>query len=322
MKRKLFSVLLGAFALLLLMGAGPAPVQEAPMLAEEESAELSAHALETDDQSRIEAEDGELPTETVVVPATRLVEITDDKLVINGVQAPLTLGKTYSKGVTYVALAPMAQLLDSTAKIAWDGASSTATVTTAKLKLTAKIGSPYVEANGRYLYLSEPIHGANGKVMLPLTVIAECFDAKVAWNGSTGVTTVTLGSGAILPGDQFYNQNDLFWLSRIIYAESGNQPLEGKMSVGTVVMNRVADPIYPNTVEGVLAQKNQFTTYKGGRLADRTPNASSVIAAKLVLDGGSVKKTEDALYFDSSANSWASRNRECIAVIGNHKFYN
>ena len=133
--------------------------------------------------------------------------------------------------------------------------------------------------------------------------------------------TVTRGSGAIQSGDQYYNQEDLFWLSRVIDAESGNQPLEGMMAVGNVVMNRVSSPIYPNTVEGVLAQKNQFSTYRSGRLADNTPNAASVIAAKLVLDGGVVEETEGALYFDSNSNSWAARNRECVAVIGGHKFY-
>ena len=93
------------------------------------------------------------------------------------------------------------------------------------------------------------------------------------------------------------------------------------MAVGNVVLNRVASPIYPNTIEGVLAQKNQFSTYRSGSLAKRTPNESSVIAAKLVLDGGVVEETRGALYFDSSVGSWASRNRNCIAVIGGHKFY-
>lgn len=52
-----------------------------------------------------------------------------------------------------------------------------------------------------------------------------------------------------------------------------------------------------------------------------TPNASSVAAAKLVLDGAVVEKTKNALYFDSAPNSWAARNRTCIAVIGGHRFY-
>ncbi len=73
--------------------------------------------------------------------------------------------------------------------------------------------------------------------------------------------------------------------------------------------NRVASPVYPNTVKGVVAQKNQFTTYRGGALANRTPNASSVIAAKLVMDGGVVEEVRNARYFDSSAGSWASRHK-------------
>lgn len=72
---------------------------------------------------------------------------------------------------------------------------------------------------------------------------------------------------------------------------------------------------------GVLAQKNQFTTYQSGKLAYRTPNENSVIAAKLVLDGGVVEETKGATHFDSCSNSWASRHKTCVAVIGGHRFY-
>ena len=93
------------------------------------------------------------------------------------------------------------------------------------------------------------------------------------------------------------------------------------MAVGNVILNRVKHSAFPDTIEGVLAQKNQFTTYQSGRIASSTPNERSVIAAKLVLDGGVVEETKNALYFDSSSNSWAARNRACVAVIGGHRFY-
>ena len=297
MKRKLCSVLLSAVALLLLMGAGPAPKQEATMLAEEEGAVLTA-APRTGNQSL------------------------DDKLLIDGAMAPKTLGKTYHNDVTYVALEPMARILDPQVQIAWDSNSKTLSVYSHHLVLHAKAGHDYVEANGRYLPMDEPIYLEGNKLMMPLTTVAKCFDAKVAWDANTGVTSVTRGSGAITHANEFYNADELFWLSRAIYAESGNQPMDGKISVGTVIMNRVANPNYPNTVKGVLAQRNQFSTYAGGALANRTPNASSVLAAKLVLEGARVEETENALYFDSCTNSWAARHRECIAVIGGHKFYN
>ena len=198
---------------------------------------------------------------------------------------------------------------------------STATVTTPALRLTAKVGQLYLEANGRYLYLPEGVQLSGGRVIVPLWAVAEAFGATVGWNAATGTVTVTRGSGAIQPGDSYYNQEDLFWLSRVIYAESGNQSLEGKMAVGNVVMNRVKHPSFPSTIEGVLAQKNQFTTYWSGHIGRSSPNAESVIAAKLVLDGGVVEEVKNALYFDSAASSWASRNRTCVAVIGGHRFY-
>ena len=320
MIRKLFSTLLCAFALLLLMGAGTAPQQPVTVLAEEESAAETDGALGTEVQSVYEVSSQAIPAAVAANPI-ELAESTESRLLVDGVAAPAEVEMTQKDGVTYVALANMALCLDKTAAANWNAESQVLTVTTSKLSLTAKVGQLYLEANGRYLYLPEGVQMVNGKVVVPLWVLAEAFDAKLGWESSTGIVTVTRGSGAIQSGDSYYDQNDLFWLSRIIYAESGNQPLEGQMAVGIVVMNRVESPIYPNTVEGVLAQKNQFSTYQSGRLANRTPNASSVIAAKLVLDGGVVTEVKDALYFDSSSNSWASRNKVCVAVIGNHKFY-
>lgn len=321
MTRKLFSILLCAFALLLLMGAGAVPEQTAALLAEEESAAATGgSALETDTQSMIEASSQAVPAAAGANPL-ELAESTRDDLLIDGEYAPAEVTMTMRNGVSYVALAAIAPVLDETAAVNWDGTTGTVTVTTSKLSLSAKVGQLYLEANGRYLYLEQAIQVLDGRVMTPLWAVAKAFDATLGWNSATGTVTVTRGSGALQAGDTYYDRNDLFWLSRVIYAESGNQPLKGQMAVGNVVLNRVASPIYPNSVEGVLAQKNQFSTYKSGKLAERTPNASSVIAAKLVLDGGVVEEVEGALYFDSSRNSWAARNRAFVATIGNHKFY-
>ena len=224
------------------------------------------------------------------------------------------------KGITYVSLSVMARQLAPNAQITWDG--STAAVVTDQLTLTAKVGELYVVANGRYLYVPElvQINQAN-QVIVPLRTVAKAFDATVSYDAASGLTSIASGSGAILSGDAFYNQDDLFWLSRVIHRESGNQPMEGKMAVGNVVLNRVADPVFPDTVEGVLAQKNQFSTYASGVLAATEPSESCTIAAKLVMDGGVVEETMGATFFDSGVNSWAARNKRHIATIGGHKFY-
>ena len=319
MKRKLFSTALCAFALLLLMGAGVVSQHPSAVLAEEECFIQTGAALAHDTQP--------LYGMSAAIPAVagpdplKLAQNRRDDLLIDGESAPADIVMNRQNGVSYVSLAPMAKVLDETTAVSWDAGTQTAVLKTEKLELTAKVGQLYLIANGRYLYLPDRVQLTDGQVMVPLWALAQAYDASVGWEASTGTATVTRGSGAILPGDEYYDSNTLFWLSRVITAESGNQVLEGQMGVGIVVMNRVKNPHYPDTVEGVLAQKNQFSTYRSGRLAEREPRQSSVIAAKLVLDGGMVSGLEDALYFDSAVNSWASRHKECIAVIEDHKFY-
>lgn len=323
MKRKLISVMLSAFAMLLLMGAANNVGQGAALLAEEESpvsqeAELETEARLPDEIPGPESQETDEDSGTADVPPA---EVTGDpSLLINGQPAPLELNKVLQNGSTYLSLSVMARQLAPDAKISWDG--SAAYVVTDQLSLTARVGQLYVEANGRYLYVPETVQLTQaGQVIVPLRVVAKAFGAEVGYDPATGVATVTSGSGTIESGDTFYNPDDLFWLSRVIHRESGNQPMKGKMAVGNVVLNRVADPVFPNTVEGVLAQKNQFSTYKSGALAATKPSESSTIAAKLVMDGGVVEETRGAFYFDSGTNSWAARNKRLIATIGGHHFY-
>lgn len=67
----------------------------------------------------------------------------------------------------------------------------------------------------------------------------------VEWDGTQSTIQITSGSGPILSGEQAYQADVVYWLSRIIYAESGNQPLDGKIAVGNVVLNRWPAPGSP-----------------------------------------------------------------------------
>ena len=288
MTRKLCSLLISSFAVLLLMGAG---VEEDSAALVDESGSESVQTA----AARVGAEEQAEPASAVSGESVlSQVEEVDPTLTVDGQPVSTDVAKTYRGDTTYVALVPMSKCLDSTILSKWDAGTRTATVHNDKLVLKATVGNLYLTVNNRYFYAPEGIQIENGQVMVPLSALVMAFDD---------------------------NADDLFWLSRVIYTESGNQPLEGKMAVGNVVMNRVKHPSFPGTIEGVLAQKNQFTTYWSGHIARSTPNAESVIAAKLVLDGGVVEEVKNALYFDSAANSWASRNRTCVAVIGGHRFY-
>ena len=219
-------------------------------------------------------------------------------------------------GGVYVSAATVTQVVDVA------GSNAQANVVQETLTLGAVRGAPYVIANGRYLYVADGVMTLNGSVAAPIRVLAEVFNLDVGYDGATGNVTLTSqeGAGAYLTsGDQYYDSDVLYWLSRIIYAESGNQPMDGKIAVGNVVMNRVASPLFPDTVYEVIFQRNQFTPAMTGSI-HRTPNAASVEAAKMVLDGAVV--LSDALFFNAAGlNSYAARTRPYVATIGNHAFY-
>ena len=235
---------------------------------------------------------------------------------VNG--APMTTDPmlTVKDGVTYVSLRNVASALVPGAQVSWNG-SSAIIFKEGVLSLTAVPGQEYIVANGRYLP-TEGVMTQSGAVLVSLNTIVKATDATYAWQAD-GTLALTTGSGGILSAEQFYNADDLYWLSRIIYSESGNQPLSGKIAVGNVVLNRVNSPRFPSTIHGVIFQRNQFSPAANGTI-NRTPNAESVMAAKLCLDGA--VELDNVLWFNRAGlNSWASRNRTFVATIAQHSFY-
>ena len=88
-------------------------------------------------------------------------------------------------------------------------------------------------------------------------------------------------------------------LAALIFCEAGNQPYEGKVAVGAVVMNRIASSKYPNNIDAVIYQKGQFGPARNGKV-DRVLSSGSYTdsclqAAEDALNG--VDPVEGCLYF-------------------------
>ena len=190
------------------------------------------------------------------------------------------------------------------------------------LTLSADAGSYFLVANDRYLYVENGLVLINEKVAAPIRVLAKAFNLNVDYDGETKSVLLTHQEDAdayLENGSTFYDSDTLYWLSRIIYSESGNQPLRGMLAVGNVVMNRVENPRFPNTIYEVLFQRNQFSPAASGSIY-RTPSAVCEIAAKMVMDGATVLDT--ALFFNMAGmRTYASRTRTYVATIGDHAFY-
>ena len=102
-----------------------------------------------------------------------------------------------------------------------------------------------------------------------------------------------------------HTAEDVAMLAAIIECEAGNQSYEGKCAVGSVVINRVADPRFANSISGVIYAPYQFSPVASGRFAivlARGANSACTQAAVDVLNG---YININALYFhvyDSSAH--------------------
>ncbi len=118
---------------------------------------------------------------------------------------------------------------------------------------------------------------------------------------------------------------DLYWLSRIIHAEAQGETYEGRVAVGNVIINRVNSSKFPNTIKGVVFDKQdgytQFSPVIDGTIYN-TPDAESIRAATDVLNGA--RPVGNALYFlnpRKSTNFWITQNRQYMKTIGLHDFY-
>lgn len=239
-------------------------------------------------------------------------------MIIDGQPAAFSVPLININSNAYVSLREFSVAMGANT-ISWN--SGTASVTAPGLTMEATVGNPYLVANGRYLYVPNSCRLINSSVMVPVRSIAEAFGAEVVWDGATNTVLVTSGSGAITPGNAYYDETDLLWMSRIISAEARGESFDGKIAVGGVIMNRVASPQFPNSIYGVIFDKRfgiQFSPAYSGAIYNR-PDEECVIAAKIVLDGGNT--AGNSLYFASTTHCWAAKTRPLALKIGNHNFY-
>lgn len=121
-----------------------------------------------------------------------------------------------------------------------------------------------------------------------------------------------------------YNDDDLYWLSRLIEAEAQGEGYIGKVAVGNCVLNRVLSKDYPNNVVKVIFDTNygvQYQPISNGKIYN-TPSVSSIQAAVAALEGA--RPVGNSMFFynpKKSTSSWIANNRRYYTTIGNHNFH-
>lgn len=166
---------------------------------------------------------------------------------------------------------------------------------------------------------------------------------KIVMNESIGSSTkpVVLGRGATSESIDLYNEkdtvvevfnhsnksicltrDDIHLMSQVVYAESKGEPYEGKVAVASVILNRVVNPKFPNTIEGVIKQKNAFSCVKNGIISVK-PDESSYMAVMDAIKGKD--PSNDALFFynpKSATCGWMQKvQKKNVKNIGRHVFF-
>ena len=116
-----------------------------------------------------------------------------------------------------------------------------------------------------------------------------------------------------------YNNNDLYLLAKLVHSEARGESYTGQVAVAAVVLNRVDDSRFPNTIAGVIYQPWAFTAINDGQF-NLEPNQTAYQAARDAMNGWD--PTYGAVYYynpKTATSSWI-RSTKTVTVIGRHVF--
>ena len=247
-----------------------------------------------------------LSTIMLVIPLGMPVAAANVSVTMNGASLYSTRDLLKS-GVTYVPLRAFSDAVYDGFDITWNAGARTATVRDGDFVLRARVGDKFITVDGQKIYSSVPNLLVLNRIHVPVRSLCTAMGLEVVWNSARRMVSVNGSYGSdndYMPPveDQpesdagAIDSEDLFWLARIIHAESSGEPMAGKIAVGTVVMNRVKSSMYPNTVYGVIFDKKfgtQFTPVASGTIYN-DPSVDSIEAARRVLAG---ERTDSRILF-------------------------
>ncbi len=233
-------------------------------------------------------------------------------------------GARLIESVTYVPLRKFSESTDA-GVVGWNAKKREASVTDDKIQIYIGIGNAYIEGNDRVLYSGNRNLIIDGATYVPIRSLSKIIGADLKWDAASRTAFVTTDGTAIQSGEEFYNKDDLNWLSRVISAESKGEPLSGKIAVGNVVLNRVESDEFPDSVHDVVfdtAGGVQFTPVANGSIHNE-PTKESIIAAKICLEKYKITDKNVLFFFNPSisTSTWIPENRDYVMTIGQHKFY-
>ena len=115
--------------------------------------------------------------------------------------------------------------------------------------------------------------------------------------------------------------SDVQLMARAINGEARGEPYEGQVAVGAVILNRVKDSRFPNSISGVIYQPGAFTAVSDGQINASISEGSTVYKAAQDAMNGWDPTGGCVYYFNPSTatNKWIW-SRPLIKTRGKHRF--
>lgn len=134
--------------------------------------------------------------------------------------------------------------------------------------------------------------------------------------GKRTLEAMGISSGSSSSGP---SSNDLSLLSRVVYSEARGEPYVGQVAVAAIVLNRVSNSSFPNSVAGVVYQSGAFDAVSDGQI-NLTPDSTARKAAQDAINGWD--PTYGCIYYfnPSTATSKWIWSRPQVVTIGKHIF--
>lgn len=245
-------------------------------------------------------------------------------IVINDVFLTTEIPPYMENNVTYIPLRTAFTAMG--AAVEWDDANKCAYITDGGNVITLTVYGGVVNNGGVESPFSTGYTIRNDRAYVPSRLVTGLLGGSVEWNEKFA-TVIINKAGVTVPENlvnKSYGANEIYWLSRIIEAESGGEPFAGKIGVGNVVMNRVKSKEFPNTIFEVIFDCRygvQFQPISNGSIFNN-PSRDSVIAAKHALRGSCL--VGESMYFLNpriAKSKWIINNRKYYKTIANHDFY-
>lgn len=174
----------------------------------------------------------------------------------------------------------------------------------------------------RWGYYSGNVDGIYGSQTLSAVKWFQSKNGLVA-DGIAGKKTLEamgiFSSSNTSTGNSSTNSSDLNLLSRLIYGEARGEPYTGQVAVGAVVLNRVKNSSFPNSIAGVIYQSGAFNVVNDGQI-NLTPNDTARKAARDALNGWD--PSYGAIYYfnpSTATNKWIWSRPQTV-TIGKHRF--